>query len=84
MAFLRQQRCEDELLGLQTQHVRTEAEVMLGLPVGFTDVDGLPASKRLHMLGNGIDVNPLTHLLRHLRLGEVPQEEMAVRRPMEQ
>ena len=57
----------------------TEAEVLMGLPRDFTSLPGVGARKRLHMMGNCIDVHTLTHLMRHARLGPVHAEEVKVR-----
>ena len=60
-----------------------EAEALMGLPRGYTAVQGMTPRKRLHMLGNGIDVTTLVHLLRNLRLTDVHPEEVKVRERMD-
>jgi site-specific DNA-cytosine methylase len=44
-----------------------EAERLLGLPTGYTDVAGTPSHTRLHHVGNGMDVHFVRCILRHMR-----------------
>ena len=71
----------DAALGMQRHLVPEEAEVLMGLPEGYTAAPGVAGHDRLRAIGNGIDVRVLCQLLRHYRAGPVPQEEMAVRQP---
>ena len=56
-----------------THHLRPhEAERLMGLPAGYTDVcngEQLPAHVRLHHIGNGMDVITLQHILRNFLPG---------------
>ena len=44
-----------------------EAERLMGIPTGYTDVQPCTAADRLKAVGNGIDVRTIKHLLQHAR-----------------
>ena len=58
-----------------------EAEALMGLPKGYTDVPGVTQVERMTALGNGVDIHSITHLLRHFRIGSVPVEELRDKKP---
>ena len=59
----------------------TEAEGLMGLPRGYTDVQPCTEKDRLHAIGNGIDVPTLKHLLQHARWQPTSTTEAATRAP---
>ena len=58
-----------------------EAERLMGLPVGYTDVQPCTAADRLKAVGNGIDVRTIKHLLQHARWLPTSPTEAATREP---
>ena len=70
----------DQLTGLEDFLRPPEAERLIGLPEGYTDVGDLTAADRCRCVGNGIDVRTLTVLMYNLRWGREDVGEASARR----
>ena len=57
-----------------------EAELLMGLPLGFTALPALTNKDRLCLLGNGVDLAVVKLVLAQLRWANVCREEAQVRR----
>ena len=56
-----------------------EAELLMGLPLGFTEVPALTNKDRLCLLGNGVDLAVVRRVLSQLRWTHACREEAQVR-----
>ena len=52
-----------------------EAEKLMGLPEGHTNLPGASQAQRLKLIGNGMDVRCLRQMLQHFRVRDVPKAE---------
>lgn len=53
--------------GVLTKLTPEEYEKLQTVPIGYTDVDGVPARERYKMLGNGWTVDVIAHILSHIK-----------------